>query len=170
VANSVEQIERARCVTDLRIVEGGDRINGVGYGPNVAWVEFRLPAVAPGLYSLLHCNYPCTKRLGDITWGLFWVGPPDPGGITTTGQSASEPAPPPTPPPTPTPAPPTSPPTTTTTIAPTPKTAAQARLTAAAGSRGADSSSVPSTLVALGALALVATGAVTLVRRRTRRP
>jgi hypothetical protein len=158
-ADVPEQIERARYVGDLRIVVGGDRINGVGYGPNVAWVEFRLPNVAPGPYSLLHCNYPCTKPLGDITWGLFWVGPPPPGGIPTSGQSAPAPEPVPTPPS-------TSPPTTTTsTSASTTTTAASASLTALEQPRRADSNGWTVSLVVAGGVVLAAAGAVTARRR-----
>lgn len=42
-------------------------------GPYHARVEFIVPDVAPGTYELLHCNRPCTKTLGDITWGRFVV-------------------------------------------------------------------------------------------------
>jgi len=160
VGGVAEQIERARYVADLRIVAGGDRINGVGYGPNVAWVEFRLPTVEPGLYSLLHCNYPCTKPLGDITWGMFWVGPPPPGAIPTTGQSAPEPAPLPEPAPAATIAP-----TTTATTAPTVTTAAAAQLTAAEEPSRSDRGTPTVPLVAGGALVLAAAGAVTARRR-----
>jgi len=163
VGGVAEQIERARYVADVRIVVGGDRINGVGYGPNVAWVEFPLPAVAPGLYSLLHCNYPCTKPLGDITWGLFWVGPPPPGAIPTSGQSAPDAAPPPVPEPPST----TAPATPTSTIAPTTTTAAT-RLTRSVHADLSETSSVSTTAIVVFAISGAAIGALTLVRRRAR--
>ena len=31
--------------------------------------------MAPGMYELWHCDDPCTTTLGDLTWGVFWIGP-----------------------------------------------------------------------------------------------
>lgn len=77
--------QHGRYVADVEIELGPGPINGVLYGPNVARVAFELPRVAPGFYTLVHCNWPCTTFLGDILSGAFWVGPPAPGGLATTG-------------------------------------------------------------------------------------
>ena len=69
-----ERIEWARYVADVRL-----ELGPVGnVGPNHARVEFRVPPVEPGYYFVLTCNYPCTKPIGWITSGGFWVGPPQP--------------------------------------------------------------------------------------------
>jgi len=149
-----EQIEVSRYVGDVRIELGPQEIDGGRYGPNVARVEFRLPPVAPGLYTLLHCNYPCTTALGDITWGVFWVGPPEPGAPSTSGQ---------TPPPVITTAPPTiAAPTTTTTVAPAPPTTIAAAVRTADERSGPDDApvlAVAAGLVAVGAVGVAATAA-----------
>jgi hypothetical protein len=90
-----EQIEWARYVTDVRVDVGPGLVNGMRVGPNVARATFVLPVLAPGQYELLHCNYPCTTTLGDITYGTFWVGPPD--SIREVEELGPEPSPPPPP-------------------------------------------------------------------------
>ena len=82
-----EQVEWARYVTDVRIEPGPGDIDGVRYAPNIARARFVLPDVPPGYYALLHCNYPCTKALGDITFGGFWVGTPAEGSTEKTTRS-----------------------------------------------------------------------------------
>jgi hypothetical protein len=153
-------IERSRYVGDVRIEPGFGDINGMRVGPNIARVEFRLPQIEPGLYSLMHCNYPCTTQLGDITNGVFWVGPPDPDGVQTSGHS-TRPVPPPSQAVVTTSAPP--PPTT---LSPTTTTMAATVPTSRADLSG--SSGIPAPVVALGAIALVAAGAVALIRMRPR--
>lgn len=139
------RVERARYVTDVRIEQGPGEINGVRYGPNIARAEFTLPDVPPGFYALLHCNYPCTTQLGDITWGSFWVGPPDPFALPTTGQAAAV-APPP--------APSTTAAATTTTV-PQPAAVEQAALIPRNSAHESGSSLVPwvvgGAVIALGA-------------------
>lgn len=102
-------IESARYVTDVRI-EASQDTDGNALGWARVRAEFTLPDVPPGLYSLLHCNYPCTTYLGDISgMSVFWVGPPHPLGQPTNGHV--QPLPTTTTPPTTTRAP------TTTTVA-----------------------------------------------------
>jgi hypothetical protein len=56
---------------------------GVRFGPHHATISFVLPDVPSGEYELVHCNDPCTKSLGDVTWGSFRVVRAG-GGATTT--------------------------------------------------------------------------------------
>jgi len=48
---------------------------GVRFGPHHATLEFTVPDQPPGMYEVWHCNDPCTTTLGDLTWGVFWIGP-----------------------------------------------------------------------------------------------
>jgi hypothetical protein len=57
---------------------------GIRFGPHHATISFVLPDVPSGEYELVHCNDPCTKSLGDVTWGSFRVVRPGDGGATTT--------------------------------------------------------------------------------------
>lgn len=38
-----------------------------------ATIDFAVPEVAAGDYEVRHCNRPCTKTFGDITWGTVRV-------------------------------------------------------------------------------------------------
>jgi hypothetical protein len=57
---------------------------GIRFGPHHATISFVLPDVPGGEYELVHCNDPCTKSLGDVTWGSFRVVRAGGGGATTT--------------------------------------------------------------------------------------
>lgn len=50
--------------------------NGEWYGPFHAWLRFTVPYVPEGRYAITHCNVPCTKPLGDMTWGRLLVAGP----------------------------------------------------------------------------------------------
>jgi hypothetical protein len=154
-----EQIESARYVTDVRIELGPQVLNGFLQGPNIARVEFRLPAIAPGLYALLHCNDPCTTPLGDITWGHFWVGPPQAGLPFTSGQEP--PSPPPNPPTTAVTLPPA-----TATIPPAASTAAATKTAAAGRDRAGAARDVPAGLIGSAVVAVGAGVAIAIMRRR----
>jgi len=53
-----------------------DRSATSGHSPWVASVDFVLPEVAPGLYSLGFCNDPCTiSSMGELVGGWFHVVP-----------------------------------------------------------------------------------------------
>ncbi len=43
--------------------------DGSLYGPDHAVARFEIPAVAPGIYQIFHCNDPCTSTLGDLVGG-----------------------------------------------------------------------------------------------------
>ena len=76
-ASFATQIEYSRYVADLQIHDRGDGAS-IEQGSAAVRVEFVLPDVPPGHYSLMNCNYPCTTSFGDLTGGSFWVGPPPP--------------------------------------------------------------------------------------------
>lgn len=151
-----ERVEFARYMTDVAI-EAPPAVDGQQPGGGKARVEFVLPDVPPGFYMLLHCNYPCTTQLGDITGGAFWVGPPDPF-RPTSGFAAATPPPPSTS---------VTPTTTPATTAP-PTTVPERALAAAAPRPAATnpSRSLTVPLVAGGAVALFAVGGATMVVRR----
>jgi hypothetical protein len=48
------------------------------YGPHQATIEFTVPDVPAGQYTVMHCNSPCTTTLGDVTFGLLIVDPTSP--------------------------------------------------------------------------------------------
>jgi hypothetical protein len=48
---------------------------GVRFGPHHATLQFTVPDQPPGMYEIWHCNDPCTTTLGDLSWGVFWIGP-----------------------------------------------------------------------------------------------
>jgi hypothetical protein len=51
-------------------------LSGVESGPWLARVEFTLPDVSPGTYSVGYCNDPCTiASLGELVGGRFTVIP-----------------------------------------------------------------------------------------------
>ncbi len=145
----------------MRIEPGPQEINGIRYGPNVARLEFRLPPVPPGLYSVLHCNYPCTTTLGDIIGGVFWVGAPQPGAPSTSGQT---PLPTVTNPPTPSvlPPPAADPPTATVALRPT----TEPVMTMRASDDPAGSDSLLASVLVAALAAIVAGGMVAATRRR----
>jgi hypothetical protein len=103
-------------VGEVETSEQSYEYEGRTFSHFVASVAFSVPDLPPGPYSLLHCNDPCTKTLGDITDGFFWVGPPgDPALLTPTTAATTSTT---TTPPTTTEVPPT------TTLAPTSTTLA----------------------------------------------
>jgi len=62
-------------VAEIRVHLEPYDAGGVRFGPHHATVEFTVPDQAPGMYEIWHCNDPCTTTLGDLTWGVFWIGP-----------------------------------------------------------------------------------------------
>jgi hypothetical protein len=100
------------------IEEDPEHLPGVLFGPYGAIARFTLPDVAPGTYALLHCNDPCTTRLGDLLGGTLVVLEPDgsrPAGAPPPPDHAAEaaafPAPRPATTVAPVPSPPPPPPT-----------------------------------------------------------
>jgi hypothetical protein len=65
----------ARRIDDIEI--RNEPINsypGYEVGPYSAIVQFNIPDdMAPGTYKIVHCNDPCTKRLGNLTDSEFTV-------------------------------------------------------------------------------------------------
>jgi hypothetical protein len=63
---------------------------GFRVGPNHARLRFTVPSLPAGRYEVRVCNRPCTKSLGDITWGVVAVGATASGpGAAATTASAS---------------------------------------------------------------------------------
>ena len=50
---------------------------GYQVGPYAAIAQFDVPDMAPGTYTVVTCNAPCTKTLGNITDSQFTVLAPD---------------------------------------------------------------------------------------------
>ncbi len=131
----------------------------VNVGPHVASLEFTVPDLPDGSYDIVHCDWPCTTQLGDITFGELVV-----------DRDRALPAPPTTtssipPPPTTTAAPTTTVPPTT---ASAPTTTVELDGVAIADrDDGASSSGLPLTLTVIGLLTLVAGGLVLRSRRPT---
>jgi hypothetical protein len=121
--------------------------------PAHATVEFTVPDLPPGEYTIVNCNWPCTEGIMDITWGgSFQIpGPAAATTTTTTTTTTSSTAPPTTT---------TTPPSTTAT--PTSTTLAVQPLVAESGGSGP-----PAPVLALGGAAGVAltVGAVYLLLR-----
>ncbi|MBA2327161.1 MAG: hypothetical protein H0V95_11030 [Actinobacteria bacterium] len=64
----------AEVVVDLEPYDAG----GVKYGPHHATIEFTVPDLPAGQYTVMHCNSPCTTTFGDVTFGLLIVDPISP--------------------------------------------------------------------------------------------
>jgi hypothetical protein len=47
----------------------------IRFGPHHATIEFVVPELPDGVYTLGHCNSPCTTTLGDLTSELLTIGP-----------------------------------------------------------------------------------------------
>jgi hypothetical protein len=136
----------ARQVAELQVSLEPYDAGGIRFGPHHATIEFVVPDLPQGHYSLEHCNSPCTTTLGDITFGSFTIGP-----VAVPPPALS---------------PPSTPTTTTTTAAAPPTTTANPVVPAPSG----DADSGP-LIVAAGATALVgglAGGAAYVRRRRAR--
>ncbi len=73
----------AMWVAEVEVVLGPYDTGARTVGPNHAIFEFVVPDLAPGEYSILHCNDPCTTPLGDITWRRLLVTGDD-GGVPST--------------------------------------------------------------------------------------
>jgi hypothetical protein len=133
-------------VGEVETAEESYEYEGRTFSHFVASVAFSVPDLPLGPYSLLHCNDPCTKTLGDITDGFFWVGPPgDPALLAPTTTTTT-----------------TSTTTTTTTAPPTTTTRPESTTTTTT------STSTTAPLVAGGALVAAGVSTAGLVRRRRR--
>lgn len=51
-------------------------VDGQSVRRPTAVVEFEVPGLQPGQYSVKVCNEGCVKELGDLVGGVFWIGPP----------------------------------------------------------------------------------------------
>jgi hypothetical protein len=47
----------------------------IRFGPHHATIEFVVPELPDGVYTLGHCNSPCTTTLGDLWSALLTIGP-----------------------------------------------------------------------------------------------
>ncbi len=129
----------------------------VDVGPHVASAEFTVPDLSDGTYDIVHCDWPCTTPLGDITFGALVV---DRDGVlpTPTTTTLAEPT-------TTVPSPTTVPPTTAT----APTTTAELETVPIAdddGDRGSGSP-VPLVLMTIGLVGVVAAGLVLRAHRPT---
>ena len=117
-------------------------------GPHVASVEFTVPDLPDGVYAIVHCDWPCTTQLGDITYGELII---DRNGVLPSAATT------------------TVAPTTTaaTAISATPTTVdLEAVGIADANDSSGSDSGVPLALIVLGVIAVVAAG----LAHRSRRP
>jgi len=100
-------------VGDISIHDGPYEPSNV-ISPRHARLTFTVPDLAPGEYTIVNCNRPCTAPIMDITWGGTMVvagsaaPPPAPTTTTTTTTTVAVPT---------TTVPATTVPTTTTTVA-----------------------------------------------------
>jgi hypothetical protein len=76
-------LDRVVRIGEIRLSQEPYQWNGQTYFRNIATVEFVVPDLPPGQYSVFHCNDPCTKQLGDVTSAMLQVGMP-PATTTTT--------------------------------------------------------------------------------------
>jgi len=120
----------------------------VNVGPHVASVEFTVPDLPDGAYDIVHCDWPCTTQLGDITFGELVV---DRDGVLPT--------------PTTTPPPPTTMAAPSTTVLPTTTTVELDAVTVADQDDGGNGSTVPVVLMTVALVSVVAVGLVLRARR-----
>jgi hypothetical protein len=94
-------------VADVAIDLAPYDAGAVRYGPHHATIEFTVPDLPAGRYTVMHCNSSCTTTLGDITFGILAIGP-----VAALPPAPTPPPPPPDTAPPPPPAPETLPPET----------------------------------------------------------
>ncbi len=141
-------------VGDISIHDGPYEPSNV-LSPRHARLAFTVPDVAPGEYTIVNCNRPCTAPIMDITWGgtMVVAGPaapppaPTTTTMTTTGPTTTVPA--------------------TTAPAPTTTVAVEVQPLVAGGG-DSDGPGPLAALAVVGIAAVVALGVWTLWGRRPR--
>lgn len=79
-----DAVRVAEVVVDLEPYDAG----GVKYGPHHATIEFTVPDLPAGQYTVMHCNSPCTTTFGDVTFGLLIVDPISPPAETSPPETS----------------------------------------------------------------------------------
>lgn len=83
-------------VGDITVHDGPYEPSNVS-SPRHARIAFTVPDLAPGEYTIVDCNWPCTAQITDITWGGTMVvagpaaPPPAPTTATTTTPTTTVP-------------------------------------------------------------------------------